>query len=365
MLSLKSDFSHPSVTFVDVLKLKSKEDLKNVADLLGVLIPSKLRKNRYAMNLAEAMLCCPEEWLTQLTRPELMLLQRLVDAGPGYVEDSVKFTRSTLGVFSLVIIDRYSAEEGKVRYMLYDELRKAIAPHINDVLSSKEQITRFTVEQYAHGIVNLYGFIPYVKVMDLLNGYLKDSITKEEINKSLEKSLLIKRFTFNEIGLFRSEICIASPFLLTPKDLDDMLYEHPEIKSMKRFSKEEVFKAGRIFSPYLPSAGADELKEYMMARFGYSEADADDEILSLWFNIQEDEEVLSMVSSIVNNQVASVQEKQQGIIIFMNYCDQCPRWFLRGYSSTEGFELFEKRELAKKPLRLMGSFNMNATNNKH
>ncbi|WP_071145641.1 hypothetical protein [Bacteroides ihuae] len=365
MLSLKSDFSHPSVKFVDVLKLKSKEDLKNVADLLGVLIPSKLRKGEYAMNLAEAMLCCPKEWLTQLTRPELMLLQRLVDAGSGYVEDSVVFTRSTLGSFSLVIIDHYSAQEGKVRYMLYDELRKAIAPHINDVLSSKEQITRFTVEQYAHGIVNLYGFSPYLKVMDLLNGYLKTSITEEEISESLEKSLLIKRFIFNKIDPFRSEVCIASPFLWNLKDLDDKLHKHPEIKNLKRFSKKEVFEAGRICSPYLPCAAADELKEYMMAHFGYSEADVDDEIQTLWLNIQEDENVLSMVSSIVSSQVSSAQEQQQGIKTFMNYCDQCPRWFLKGYSSTAGFELFEKRELAKKPLRLMRSFNMDAANNKH
>lgn len=50
-------------------------------------------------------------------------------------------------------------DESKVRYMICDELREAVAPYLNKLLTSQKQSVRFMIEQYACGIVNLYGFL--------------------------------------------------------------------------------------------------------------------------------------------------------------------------------------------------------------
>ena len=74
MFSAKSDKFSSSVKFADTLKLNTKEGLKDIASLLKISIPSKLRKEEYAMTLAEAFLLFPNEWLTLLTQYELLLL---------------------------------------------------------------------------------------------------------------------------------------------------------------------------------------------------------------------------------------------------------------------------------------------------
>ena len=52
------------------------------------------------------------------------------------------------------------------------------------------------IEQYACGIVNLYGFLSYSDLLYILVGYLQHSVTKEEIADSLANSALIQRLTF-------------------------------------------------------------------------------------------------------------------------------------------------------------------------
>lgn len=361
MLKWKSDKFRFSVKYVDTLKLNTKDGLRDMAKLLKVSIPSKLRKDEYAMALAEAFLSFPEKWLTQLTQYELILLRKLVDAGPeACVEESGIFAANSLEPLSIVIVSNYSETEGKVSYMICDELREAIAPYIDNVLSSKEQTVRFIVEQYAYGLVNLYGFLPYLKVLELLNEYLQDSVTKAEISRSIARSALIERFTFDLVDIYNLTLCVASPYLLESEELEEKLSEHPEIKDLKRFSKKEVFEAGRMPSPHLPCAGSDELKKYMMARLGYVEATADNELQYLWVNMQEDANIMSVISSIIGGKLSSKQEVQEAVELFMNYCNQCPRWFLKGYSSTEAFDLFEKGKLSKNRPRLVAGPNMKA-----
>lgn len=359
MVSLKSDKFSSSMKFADTLKLNTKGSLRDIANLLKISIPSTLRKEEYAMTLAETFLLFPEEWLTRLTKYELLLLRKLVNAGlEACVEEYGIFAGNSLEPLSVVVVD-YSIAEGKASYMICDELREAIAPYLDDVLSSKEQAVRFTVEQYAYGLINLYGFLPYLKMLELLNEYLQASVTKAEISKSLAKSALIEQLTFDLVDVYNSTFYVASPFLLDSEDLEERLCEHPEIKDLKHFSKEEVFEAGRMPLPHLPGASSDELKEYMMAHLGYAEAAADNELHFLWANMQEDGNIMSLISSIIGGKLSSTQEVQEAMGLFISYCNHFPRWFLRGYSSTEAFDLFGKGKLNNPP-RLVAGPNMKA-----
>lgn len=50
MIRCKSEYFRSSTKLVDGLCVNTKEDLKEIANLLGVSIPTKLRKNEYAEN---------------------------------------------------------------------------------------------------------------------------------------------------------------------------------------------------------------------------------------------------------------------------------------------------------------------------
>lgn len=197
MLKCQSELFQPSLKLVDGLKMNTKEELKRMAKILLLPVPTKLHKDEYVTYFAEAVLTCPEMWLSRLTHYELALLDKLVKAGSGsYVECTNSFLVTTLETLSFIATDCSHMDESKVRYMICDELREAVAPYLNKLLTSQKQSVRFMIEQYACGIVNLYGFLSYSDLLYILVGYLQHSVTKEEIADSLANSALIQRLTF-------------------------------------------------------------------------------------------------------------------------------------------------------------------------
>ena len=137
MLKCHSELFKSSVKLADGLRLSTKEELKDVAQLLLLPIPSKLRKEEYVSCLAEAVLTCPDIWIPQLTHYEWLLLQKLVKAGANtYVEEPNMIMTSTLELLSFVATDR-GLNGDKIRYMICDELREAVAPHIDKFLTSQ------------------------------------------------------------------------------------------------------------------------------------------------------------------------------------------------------------------------------------
>ena len=173
MLKCQSELFQPSLKLVDGLKMSTKEELKRMAKILLLPVPTKLRKDEYVTYFAEAVLTCPEMWLSRLTHYELVLLDKLVKAGSGsYVECKNSFLETTLETLSFIATDCNHMDESKVRYMICDELREAVAPYLSKLLTSKKQSVRFMIEQYACGIVNLYGFLSYSDLLYILVGYL-------------------------------------------------------------------------------------------------------------------------------------------------------------------------------------------------
>lgn len=92
MIRCQSELFQSSVKLVDGLKMNTKEDLKQMAKILCLPVPTKLRKDEYATYFAEAVLACPDMWLPRLTQYELTLLDKLVKAGTDtYVCRNYKF----------------------------------------------------------------------------------------------------------------------------------------------------------------------------------------------------------------------------------------------------------------------------------
>lgn len=215
MLQCKSENFRSSTKLVNGILMNTKEDLKEMAKMIDLSIPTKLRKVEYAFQYVDAILSCPDLWLVQLPRYELTLLQKLVDAGPNaYIEEPQTFYTTALEILSLVVTDYDYEEDGVIRYMICDELREAIAPHLADILNSKERENRYMIEQYVLGIVNLYGLHPLDEVVKLLNEYIKDPQAKKEITAALSESILIRQYVIDLVVELNSVPNMRSPFML-------------------------------------------------------------------------------------------------------------------------------------------------------
>lgn len=363
MINFNSSTPHSSIKLVDAFKINTKEELKDISKLLRISVSSKLRKEEYSATLARKVLSNPEAWLSRLTYYELTLLQKLVHAGPeNFVEEPDFLIESTLEYLSLVFVDRsFSMDEGKVRYIICDELRESIAPHLDKVLATEEQTSHFMIEQYANGILNLYGCLHYEVFNNILCEYLHDILPKATILETVASSMLIQGNTFSMIGRYGANTYIKSTLLLEPARLEDDLYQHRHIKKLKRFTKEEVFAMGEMPIFNIPCACSDKLKIYMTKDLGLSEEAAASLMIDLWYSMQIDTDPMSAIASVIENKFSSIQELQKIVELFMNYCNQCPCWFLKGHSPMEISTLFGGNKLKKAPPRLIAGLDMKAS----
>lgn len=364
MLKCNSDNFSSATKLVDALQISTKEDLKDIADLLNISILSKLRKQEYAIALTDAILTHPEKWLNRLTAYELALLQKLVNAGPNtYVEEPDVLVESSLEAFSFIITDREAVREGSVRYMIFNELREAVAPHLDKILTSEDRKMQFEIEQYAIGLVNLYGMLPMGEILNMLEEYLGDYVSRQDIFIHLSKSLLIQRQEFEMEDVDSAEIYVQSPLLDDPEELDDMLLQHTEIGVRKYFVRTEVFQAGEMPIPHIPCIRSKGLSNFMINHLGYNESEAHYHLQNLWLNIQMDTHPMSVVTSFIDGQLSTMLELQECIEEFMFYCNQCPRWFLKGHSASEIAEYLEEdgeEQSQKSPSQLVAELNLKA-----
>lgn len=361
MIRCKSELFQSAAKLVDCLRINSKEELKHTAEILSLSIPTKLRKEEYANFLAEAVLLYPEMWLSRLTHYELTLLDKLAKAGADtYIEAPNILMPTTLETLSFVLTDYRYLKEGKIRYMICDELREAVTPYLNNYLTSEKQATRFLIEQYTYGIINLYGLIPYQELLDLLNEYLQEAVTKEDIVDSLANSILIKQYTIEIVDQYKRMTCMQSPFVEDPDKLIKELYTKHDTTSRKKFTKEAVFSAGRMPLPSISNVHSDELKQYIMKKLGNTEEIAEYKLLFLWQATQTEENPMSIITSIIEDKCLSMQELQEAMGLFSNYLNHTPRWYLKGYSSEETPVLFKEDKLKNNPRHLVAGSNMKA-----
>ena len=73
-----------------------------------------------------------------------------------------------------------------------------------------------------------------------------------------------------------------------------------------------------------------------------------------------DENPMSAIVSAIDTKVLSMQELQEVVGIAVNYCNDCPRWFLKGHSSTEASALLGRGESVKTPPRIVAGPTMKA-----
>ena len=352
MITCDSESYQSSAKLAQTFQASKKEDLKEIAKILGISVPSNLKKDEYTKQLADKILSNPEQWLGHLPHYELTLLQKLVAAGPNqYVEEPLSLCYNTLQITGLVAFDLRGNQSTFIRYMICDELRESIAPHMEHCLSEEQNANRFLIEQVAIGLTNLYGFVSHKDMLEKLRQYMPESIQDEEIEDFIQHSILMRQNTVYDAVATTKALGISSSFLDDLDSFSKKIQMYKAITSPKQFTLEELKAAGSQPIPQVIAPITAQLKEVITGQLGYSEVEANYHLQQLWINVQLEGQPMPVIAPIVNNKLSSMEDLQKVVAVFMEYHNNCPRWFMKGYSSSEIHQLFPQPAPKKAPVR--------------
>ena len=127
MVTIPDKSFKSSLKLADILYVMKKDELLKIAKRLDFYVSPNVNKDKVASRLADSMLAEPMEIVSRLSKPELMRLEELINAGPNnYVEKKWRKSLYMLQKWGLVLT--YEDELNDRQYLLMpDEVREALA----------------------------------------------------------------------------------------------------------------------------------------------------------------------------------------------------------------------------------------------
>lgn len=335
----------------DEVRKDTKWRMEWWADALGLKIPSKLNKADYADKLEEMILLHPEAWLERLTRYELEMFQMLVKAGKGGdVTDRIHQIHLASMDLGMMDFERDFDDRQLFHFTMPDDLREAIAPHIDKVLADPVNQQFFDLQQYALGVLMLYGAVPE----ELFIAALKTYFDQHNIDPKMRKTLGNKLFhsVFVRFGSKRywsdDQKNIVSIFVSPAlEDFNDLLdeVEARPILDYKPFTVEEFMAAGQIPMHEFPCKGYN--KAFNFLNKHYKDEDASRvTLLDMWMMDQHGVDMFNLVTYFIPQPAASEKVLNQGMSVCTDYLNSLPLWRLKGYSPDEVLQMMPQNDRA-------------------
>lgn len=199
MLRIKSENYKPETKLVDTFRVETKKVVVEMAGRLGFSIPEKLCKKRFIETMVATIVGSPDVLLSKLSYYELILLKRLVEAGPNqYIEEPAPVCNICLQSTNLVFFDDLGDGNSRIRYMICDEFREAIAPFLDHYLTSPIYARRYQLEQFILGVLNLYGIVTYPLLYEMMDAYEDEfPLSLGDVNDYMQNSTWINSLKIN------------------------------------------------------------------------------------------------------------------------------------------------------------------------
>lgn len=337
MLRTNSENYRSDTKLVDAFSVETKKAIVSMAKILGFSIPTKLCKKDFVEAMVATIVETPDLLLSKLSYYELILLKRLVEAEPNqYIEEPAPICNICLQSTNLVAFDDLGGRNSRIRYMICDEFREAIAPFLDHYLTSPDYTRRYQFEQFILGVLNLYGIVTYQQLYKVLDRYENEfPLSIGDVNDYMQNSTLIKSLT---ISVDDGDVCEAnliSPFSLDPELLMMQIDQRPEVKKYKTFSLKEVMAAGTQPLPQLMTPEACELRTLLVQDLSQSADEAEHSIHMFWRYVQFGTNFKSLVDTLTKGKVETKKELQHCIRVLVNFNNHCPRWYLKGHYPSE------------------------------
>lgn len=311
-------------------------------------VKSTLNKEDMAAAVANYLYTESEYWMRMLPLWELHLIEELIKHKPGF-----KYNAGFIPVPSLLesfrlITAEYNKKEETI-YTVSEEMHKAFKTGIRNAEAFFLCKDFNDFEIYYYGLLNLYGVVDAHTLYDQLTS-IGEKICDEEGHFNaytfLETYLPCRLYVYQ----IEHTLYYFHPGIADPEHFIDEQNARPDIKEYKKFTAEEIFAAGKDF-PFC-TAGIDLPESQALIkeikRLNKGDFQELPDYNGFYVTVQDNiKELINEFSE--DCQFGSVTEINSLMRKVTDFSNAIPRWDLKGYSSNEIFQKYEKPKLRPLP----------------
>lgn len=362
---MKKKHQHETFRLKDQLQELKVEEIRFVARIIGITMPSGAKKDVLCKTLAASLVQEADAVLDGLTVFELRLLVQILDNGgskrfPPYMENV--FSLSRIRIANAGFVDK-EGEDGGLDSVITipDELCFAFTPIIRQILDDKEAYGVEQIEQAAAGLLAIYGVMP----LDLLAKQLATLFpdwTEGRLKLNLKRKYLFKvrspKWDVNTIYA-------ATPFLSDEGMnvyFDRHLFQLPtEYKPMP--SKDAIMRFGQMPLPDICTSGAIELRKLYKEAFGEEEGEW--QFMDIWMDSQQ-MQLRDMTERILQELCETEEDITPELVsIIKRFLNHLPNWSMYGYSVKDhALQLSVSEEQANRKIDIAYRSDTGATHEK-
>lgn len=330
----------------EALSRLPKSILITFAEHFEADIPQSLSKEEFSEKLSSTMLATAPEWLKKLPPYDIGILKELsnMEAGTRLVKPRLYFPVPSVIYNILQVDDEKSLENETITYYLTEDIHTAVSSCIFDVFDNELMLEYQRLQQYAYGLLALYGILPIEQFSDEIEHF---PFSSEETIDELITMLGFSELFFlhsNRIDEKKDEVILVSPWVMDSKKVWKEIQKRKNIP-YKVFEYEEIMAAGQL--PY--PAFTSEFTENIMDLLNYTGntfkdkktfEPAEQTLTDIWFNIQEGESPVAGIEAMLADFPSKHRKLTNEVVgLYSNYQNSLPRWDLKGHSPAEAFEM--------------------------
>ena len=322
-------------TLYDNLMESNKEDLIQIAGVVGAKVKKTGAKTLIAKSISDFILANPKKFLSGLMLHELDLVKSICEIKNNDEAVCAPLMEDQMSLFNLSIMDIYDTEEDNIEmYDLPVDLKKAIDDHIGlEIKRQEDNIDDFFKERAILANLNLIGVAGYDEFVSLIAD-MTDESPRDIDNYIHHKFLLASNVIDQGDGI----VLIKSPFL-DEEYVDDIfqMMDENEHKCHCDFKApvEEIMEWGNMPYPVSHLGYAQKLIK-AIGKISDKEDIPDALLTQYWIDIQLTGDVSGAISMMIANAGINDCDKINEMMPeFVKFANKMPRWAFLGHSSEE------------------------------
>lgn len=309
-------------------------ELKGIAEDLNLSVTSRMRKADLVDMLYHYFMNDVQKWIRLLPEYEVVLLRDLSQAGAECMIERYNIIGIPCLEHMALITSGFSQDEDlKIRFVISRELQAALqSVDWEAILKDPEQKLKYEIEQYAYGLLNLYGLLLMKDTIDTVYQLMDGRATEGQLMKAFLESLGLRTLLcVHPDDKLPHEIWMRSFYLDNIEEIFMQLQQHADIGEVAAYSQAEIARAGKMPVMDLSEWRTDELNHWMR-KMGYEEEEADSVLLYLWYASQYDCNLSSLLSTTVGGRLNSMEELKGAMESLIAFLNRTPQWVLMGNS---------------------------------
>jgi hypothetical protein len=319
-----------NLNYYEILcQTKTKAELSELANFLGIRVPAKLNKEGFAKSLEATIIKHPEIIKEIISQRDMKILSHLicsVSHSDGFNIDDIVSLADWGFLYLNISPDTIKpiSIPNNIAFLLYD--------HLLEMCEEQQYKNDYIIENYLLGLINLYGVLSVDKAIELLETYF-------EIKQELTDLILITKKSFKvfkRLNVIRHnhQYYIVNNLIRDRIKIIDSIESRGDL-THKLFSKQEINDASlkRYFHQNIYSQKLIEIMDKKGSGNGYYA------MHYLWSAIQNELDIPSILD-IVNREIdlGNIDFLNKVFNHVMEYGNNIPKWILKGNSSSDLFQ---------------------------